>query len=731
MTSQTNTSIPAPLSQTLDAPTHAQNLIEVLHYWASETPNKEMLRFFPQGEIDEAYESRTYLEFYQRVQSIASELKPYQGQRAIMFYQSGIVFLEALFACFMCQVVAVPAYPPRRNQNLSRVVKLFADCQPSIILSTEQVKEQSEATLNEALNEEKLSAVAWLNTNTEQINLIQELPAQAPAISAQDIAFLQYTSGSTGKPKGVMVSHHNLIYNVRMAQNNFALPSDTRCISWLPLFHDMGLIGAVMMPMYWGAGSWLMPPAAFLQKPLRWITLLNEACKDAHAASAAPNFAYQLCVDQIKDEDLNGLDLSNWYFALNGSEPIRHQTLSQFIEKFGKIGFAESAMGPSYGMAECTLLASTRRQNPISSITVDMMSMSQDRLAIVSDNTASSESTEDQGAESTLDLNSSGSSCSEQTLRIVESQTVQADGHIGEIWLKGEHIAQGYWGQDALTQECFQAYTNDGQGPFLRTGDRGAVIDGELYITGRMKDMLVIRGRNLYPQDIEYTASRSHPAFHTDSAAAFTVSEGLDESLVLAQEVSRSHRKNFNAEEAATAIRQSIAREHGIEIAHIAFIRFASIPKTSSGKIQRHQCKHDFLNDGLKLEALWSQQAASENFTALDLPELPTPEEISSDAKDAKPAHTKLTHYIQTYVANRLQCELAAIKLDEALNHSGLDSIDVINLAADLEQAFNQRFDHALFIDSENIEQLSEKIIEQFQANNQTSEDNNDVEGFL
>ena len=721
------------------SPEHAKHLIDVLHYWASRSPDKEMLRFYPQGEVAEAYEKRSFAEFYSKAQTIAQQLEAYQGERAILFYQSGINFLEALFACFMAGVTAVPAYPPRRNQNLERITSLITDCSPSVILSSQGVQEQSESLIREQAN---LSS-CWINT--DQVLQHAEFsddftpPEFAPNIDPQSIAFLQYTSGSTGKPKGVMVSHHNLITNIRMAEENFALPSDTRCISWLPLFHDMGLIGAVMMPMYWGAGSWLMPPAAFLQKPARWLELISEAGKNSHVASAAPNFAYQMCIDQVDLENHPTLNLSPWYFALNGAEPIRADTINRFIKKFSVCGFPESAMGPSYGMAECTLLATTRRQQAIHQQNFDALALAQDTL-IPAEITHVSQST---NTSSQVNLNSSGSNCTGQTLLIVKDGKQQNNGAIGEIWLKGDHIAQGYWQQETLSQEVFHAYTDSGIGPCLATGDRGALVDGELYITGRSKDMLVIRGRNIYPQDLEYTASHAHPTLNSNNAAAFSFAPNGEEELALVLEINRHGRKNFNLETVTLTIRKAIAKEHGLEIKHIAFIKFASLPKTSSGKIQRHRCKELYLNNELKLHDNWSltqnnKDADNDKQENITLPVLSDFLENNTSAKGRTANTQLLCDYLQHSIANKLQLKLNNIPVDEPLDNTGLDSIDIIHLASNIETWASIRLDHSLFFESPHLEALSTQLLQAITIaqqspdhSSQSDQSQSDIEGFL
>lgn len=673
-------------------PEHAKTLTEVLDYWAQNQPNSELLRFYPSGEGD--YQHLSYQQFRQRCLSIAEKLSPFKGQRALLFYYSGVEFLEALYACFYAGVIAAPAYPPRRNHKINRLQNVIENCQPAVVLSTTQVAGQCQQTLQDALPNLKAN---WLNTEAIATNPNAK---QTTSIGAGDIAFLQYTSGSTGIPKGVMLSHENLISNIKMAERAFALPKDCVCVSWLPLFHDMGLIGAFMMPMFWGAGSWLMPPAAFLQKPKRWLQLINDAGKHTSVASAAPNFAYQLCVDKIDIDELCDVDLSPWVFALNGAEPIRGETVLAFQDKFKALGFSTSTLGPSYGMAECTLLASTRQQNPLASIHVNEQALQENRI------------TPEQNGRLVM---SSGSSCKEQTLRIVNPETndILPEQSVGEIWLKGPHIASGYWQQQSLSQETFAAFTTCGQGPFLRTGDLGFVHNGELFVTGRAKDLLIIRGKNHYPQDIERTAWQASNDLEPEQGAAFTVNGNL--CLVL--EVKRSCQRNFHTEQQAKALSQAISQEHGISPENIVFIRFASLPKTSSGKVQRHVAKQQFIDGMLKNIGTW--QALDKTTAAITMPALE--ENCNSHA---------IALWLQQWLLAKTGAAEADISLDGSLTQLGLDSVDIMQLTGQLEQALEQSLEPHLLFEATSINQGALAIHQSLQqAKNLPA--NDEVEGFI
>jgi acyl-CoA synthetase (AMP-forming)/AMP-acid ligase II/acyl carrier protein len=687
----------------INSPKDANSLVDILRLWATKKPNAEVFRFYPQGEGE--YTLHSFSEFDTRCRAIASHLQVHQGKRALLLFNSGMEFLEAFFACFYAGVTAVPAYPPRRNHNLGRLQALVSDCDPSIILSADNVMALAKPICEEAFDE-KANALPWLITNTvsnaDASDYIDFFP------EGDEIAFLQYTSGSTGKPKGVMVSHKNLMTNIRMAEKAFALPPLARCVSWLPLYHDMGLIGAVMTPIYWGSGSILMPPAAFLQKPLRWLKLIDELGKKTPIGSLNPNFCYQLCVDTISDEDAKTLDLSPWIFALNAAEPVRSSTVEAFFDKFGPAGFTREALSPSFGMAECTVMATCRQKGD----ELVTKRVSGHKIA---------ENLFEEKADGSRVFVSSGTNCTPQTLRIVnpESLDVLSENHIGEIWLAGDHIAQGYWGLPELSGNTFQAFTADGQGPFLRTGDLGTLSDGQLFVTGRLKDLLIIRGRNHYPQDIEFTASNAHTSLHLDNAAAFTIDIDNQEKLVIVQEVQRTAMKSFDAESCAQLIRNAVAREHGIETFAIAFIRFASIPKTTSGKIQRSACQQLFTDKAFTLIGEW--QASNSNNLALPVQPQQSPTEISQPELEA---------WIQQWLAAKAKVSVNDIPVDAAIDGLGLDSVDLVQLTGELSTWLQQPIDHVLVWEQPHIRALASALLQL--ANTAPAENTDDeIDGVI
>jgi acyl-CoA synthetase (AMP-forming)/AMP-acid ligase II len=448
----------------------------------------------------------------------------------------------------------------------------------------------------------------WLATDDAGVDAADQW--REPALNRETLAFLQYTSGSTAAPKGVMVSHGNLLSNERMVQQAFGHTEQSTFAGWLPLYHDMGLIGNVLQPLYIGAACILMAPMAFLQRPVRWLQAIS---RYRARTSGGPNFAYDLCVRKITDEQRAALDLSSWRVAFNGAEPVRASTLEQFTATFAPCGFRPETFYPCYGLAEATLFVSggTPAALPIFQ-TVQGTALEHNQAL-----TASADH------EATRRLVGCGQTWQEQQIRIVdpETQTECPGGRVGEIWVSGPNVAQGYWQHADATERTFQARLAGTQdGPFLRTGDLGFMQDGELFVTGRLKDMIIISGRNHYPQDIEQTVEHSHPAIRLGCCAAFSIDVDGEERLVVAAEVDRHHRPpSRNAsletgnlpegmapadgESMVKAIRRAVVEQHDLRVHEVVLLKVGGVPKTSSGKIQRHACRNGLLAGSLDLWA--------------------------------------------------------------------------------------------------------------------------------
>ena len=561
-------------------------LVELLRYRASNQPERIAYIFLRDGETEEA--RLTYGELDQNAREIAAHLQSLdaQGERGLLLYPPGLEFISAFFGCLYAGVVAIPAYPPRRNQNLLRLQAIIADSQARFTFTNAALFSSLE---NQLTKDPELAAMKWVVT--DEIDHHLSAAWQEPTLEKNSLAFLQYTSGSTGTPKGVMVSHYNLLINSADLDRGWGHDQDSAIVTWLPTFHDMGLIYGVIQPLYKGFLCYMISPASFMERPLRWLQAISDK-KATH--SAAPNFAYDLCVRKIPPEKRASLDLSRWRMALNGAEPVRAEVLEKFAEAFQVSGFKATALCPGYGLAEATLKVTAVAYNsPPYFYRVQANALEKNQIIAATETDTNVQT-----------LVGCGWTTIDTKIVIVDPETLKPSlpEIVGEIWVSGATIAQGYWGKPQETQETFQAYLADtGAGPFLRTGDLGFIKDGELFVTGRLKEVILIRGRNNYPQDIELTVQNSHPALRPSCGAAFTVEVKEEERLVVVQEVERTWLRKIDTDEVKRAIRKAVVQEYDLQVYAIALIRTGSLPKTSSGKIQRRSCRAKFLEGSLEI----------------------------------------------------------------------------------------------------------------------------------
>ncbi|HEX4603312.1 MAG TPA: fatty acyl-AMP ligase, partial [Candidatus Angelobacter sp.] len=528
------------------------------------------------GDEEKGEVNWTYAELEQRARVIAAELQAQDcfGQRVILLYPSGLEFIAAFWGCLLAGAIAVPAYPPRSNRNLFRLAAIARDCQALAALTTRQILERMGAYSADA---SLFKAIRLIPTDGLPLHAAEAW--KRPNLSGNSIALLQYTSGSTDVPKGVIVSHANLLHNEALIQGAFRQSSESVIVGWLPLYHDMGLIGNVLQPIYCGARCIMMSPVSFLQSPVRW---LNAISRYRATTSGGPNFAYDLCTRKVHLSEEEKLDLSSWTVAFNGAEPVRSETMRRFARRFANAGFRPEAFAPCYGLAEATLLVSGHVGEPVRTLKVDSKALAahdvRRRL---------------KKSKAAHVLTSSGRVAPGVKVRIVnpESGIGCSERQVGEVWLEGPSVAQGYWGRPEESELVFGArIIRSSQGPFLRTGDLGFLQDGELFVTGRLKDMIIIRGRNLYPQDIEASVERAHPGLRAGCGAAFSVEAEGEEKVVIVQEVERGQENNTAT--MVDSIRNAVAEQHEIQLFAIFLTRAGSIPKTSSGKIQRYACRN-------------------------------------------------------------------------------------------------------------------------------------------
>ncbi|HEY9768531.1 MAG TPA: thioester reductase domain-containing protein [Coleofasciculaceae cyanobacterium] len=686
-------------------------LIDLLRTKAYSQPDRIAYTFLQDGETIE--NSLTYGELYRRAREIGTYLQFINGagSRALLLYSPGLEFITAFFGCLFASVVAVPIYPPKRNQKMSRLQAIVKDAEASTVLTT-----RSELTKISSQFPEysKLSSLQWIATD----NLVSdgETNWQQPVVNSDSLAFLQYTSGSTGVPKGVMVSHGNLLHNLASIHQSFDHGTNSKGVIWLPPYHDMGLIGGVLQPIYGGFPVILMSPMAFLQKPIRWLQAIS---RYRATTSGAPNFAYDLLCRKVKLEQLDSLDLTSWEVAFTGAEPVRAQTLEYFASTFASCGFRRQAFYPCYGMAESTLMVSGgNKERPPSIAWIKKDSLEQERVVETTK--------EEPRAKAIIGC---GKSPAEQKIIIVDPQslTICPSDKIGEIWLSGASVAQGYWNQPIQTKETFAAYTADTQeGPFLRTGDLGCWHNNELFVTGRLKDVIIIRGRNYYPQDIELTVENSHAAIRPSCTAAFLIEKAGKEQLVIVCEIERSHLRSLDANEAIAAIRREVSQQHELQVYAVSLIKTASIPKTSSGKIQRGTCQTKFLTANLKTIADWCLNPRNkQEFVHLEAEidlltsKLQRIEQHNNNLVSLKhyytqPSKSKLDqldvqtiqNWLISQLAKRLALKTSQIEIDKPISNYGLDSVEAVNLTGELEQFVGRQFSPTLLWDYPTIEVL-------------------------
>ena len=601
-------------------------LVDVVRWRATHQPHQVAIQWLPDIQKNVAHTvpiSWDYATLDGQAQAIARQLQAAQleNQHVLLMYPDGLDFAVAFLGCLYAGVVAVPVPPLRRRQGLSSLQHIVADAQVKCVLTTQQLLPEVQSWLGLQARQHDAE---WTAPDCMATDLFGMEPAtwQAPTIAKNTVALLQYTSGSTTAPKGVVVDHGNLLHNLHLIYQRFGNTSQSHGVIWLPYYHDMGLIGGILEPLYGGFPVTLMAPSSFLRRPLRWLQAITHF---RATASGGPNFAYERCLQKITPEQRQRLDLTSWKVAFTGAEPVRTATLQRFAETFADCGMRSTAFYPCYGLAEATLMVSGGRADAAPVIrTVDRLALAQGK--VLAPSTVEAE---------TVHLVSSGSVAEGSRVVIVDPHTLTCctPEQVGEIWVSGPGVAQGYWQQPEVTAQTFGAYLADGTGPFLRTGDLGVLQEGELLVTGRLKDVLIMRGQNYYPHDIERTVEGSHVALRPGYGAAFSVDVDGEERLVVVQEVQRTAWRGLDTAPVFEAIRAAVSRQHGLQVYAIQLLKTASIPTTSSGKIQRQACRSGYDTQTLTVIGQWQ----------LERPHQPLAEEMPP----ASPSLSRTEHLLQ------------------------------------------------------------------------------------
>lgn len=569
-------------------------LVELLQHRASQQPDDLAYQFLIDGKKEgNAY---TYAELNEKARAIAAFLQQQEtkGDRALLLYPQGVEVVAAFCGSLYAGTIAIPVPPPdagRMKRTLPRLREIIKDASATIVLSNARI---IELIKDSGLDFPEFESMRWIDTEAIDTELAKDW--KDPGVDKDVLAYLQYTSGSTSTPKGVMLSHYNLLHHSEYLKRGCGYRPDGPTVTWMPYFHDYGLVEGLIQPLYNGAPCYIMAPLAFVKRPLRWLEAIQ---KYGATHSQAPNFAYDLCVRRIKPAKREGLDLSGWLSAGNAAEPINPRVMRDFYEAFKACGFRWDTFSPAYGLAEATLLVSS---TPVGKEPVI--------LGLEAADLEKGKVIEAAPSSDYVHLAvSCGSLVCETTVAIVnpDSLTRCAEDEVGEIWVRDPGVAHGYWQRPEATRETFEAQiSGEGADRYLRTGDLGFMQDGELFITGRIKDLIIIRGTNHYPQDIEWTVQQTSPAMRPDYGACFSIIEDGEEQLVVVQEVERSHQSNLDAEELIAEIRQAI-EAHELQVYAVALVKSGNVLKTSSGKIQRRKCRAGFLAGELETLADWSE----------------------------------------------------------------------------------------------------------------------------
>ncbi|MDR1268324.1 MAG: aminotransferase class I/II-fold pyridoxal phosphate-dependent enzyme [Planctomycetaceae bacterium] len=716
------------------------DLIQLVRYQALTQPNATAFTYLANGIDEEIVMNNAFLD--QSARRIAAWLqqKNMFGQRVLLLYPPGLDFIAAFFGCLYAGAVAVPVYPPRKNRSILRIQAVAESAGAAVALTTNDVLKRVGELIDEA---PYLREITWQATTMIQEGLEENW--KNPGVDANSIAFLQYTSGSTGTPKGVILTHGNLIHNSRVIYSGFEHSRTGQGVFWLPSYHDMGLIGGIIQPLYCGRPNVIMSPLTFLQKPFRWLAAIT---KYHGTTSGGPNFAYDLCVRQITEEQIDQLDLRSWSVAFNGAEPVLAETMEAFARKFERCGFRYEAFYPCFGLAEGTLLVSGgyQKEPPVIRL-LDAEALSVGKAVDAMPETG----------KVTRQVSSGKNILADQRIAIVDPESCVEcpERVVGEIWVRGPSMAKGYWNAPEATEQTFHAQIAEtNEGPFMRTGDLGFMVEGELFVTGRIKDLIIIRGVNLYPQDIEMTVQRVDQHLRALGGAAFMVqdnSEKHQEHLVIVQELER--RFKGETEPIFGEIRRAVALEHEIPVEAIVLVKSGSIPKTSSGKIQRHACRNGFLDGSLSEISRWvspdvlfcfiegneTENALNEAVGLTDAEDhrrlvRGTTEPLKTESfktetsiiqqqriliQEDSSAHTMLSLISQDEIAAIILEEVRKVAKERAahltmetdITELGLDSLERMEILASLEDRFGGQFPESILPELFTAQQVLDAVL--------------------
>ncbi|MFI6041783.1 amino acid adenylation domain-containing protein [Nocardia sp. NPDC051321] len=654
-------------------------LVELLRVRADQLGGNTCLTVLADGESEQ--DRLSYEQLDRKARALAVRLTTVADplDRAVLVYPPGVDFLVAFFGCLYAGLIAVPVAPPLDTATATRLAGVLRDAEPACVLTTTMFRDALVQTPAQLPALRLLPATLPPILATDDGTDADPADWRATSVDPQRIAMLQYTSGSTREPRGVMVTHANLMSNLEWLRVGMAVPERPTVVSWLPIYHDMGLIGSLFQTLYNGGDCVIMSPLDFLAKPSRWVAAIS---KYHASATGSPPFGYELCARKITEAELDGLDLREWDMACVTAEPIRATGLRQFAKTFARCGFRQEAFYPCYGLAETTLMVTgaIARTAP-AVLRVSRAELQRGRAVTTAD---------DADAEP---LVSCGTARPEERVAIVDPDTaIERDpGEVGEIWVHGPNVTSGYWGREQETESTFRAMLSDGTGPFLRTGDLGFVRHDELYVTGRLKDLLIVHGRNLYPTDIEWAAQSTDRRLRPGCGAAFTVGADDDVSVVLVNEI--DHTRSADWDEVGAAVCRGVAAHSGHAI-RLVLIPGRTIPKTSSGKVQHGRCRSMYLANELPI--VWSSDAPATSDIATRAPEMDAEQPILGT--------------LRRLVASAVDQTPDRLDLDLPVNRLGLDSLRAIDIRDALASRLGADLALREFFGESTIRQLAERL---------------------
>jgi amino acid adenylation domain-containing protein len=696
----TLSSMPSAAESTLDL--QWATIVDVLRHRAAVQPRAVAFTFLSDGEAAESNLTFADLDRKARAMAVSLQEDGMQGERALLLLPSGLDYIVSFFGCLYAGVAPVPSFPVhfgRLRREHSWFHGIVADSGSCLAFATPELIARAE---KEAAQEPTIQKLRWVNPGA-----IQEAQADRwnfPEPDRNSLAFLQYTSGSTSTPRGVMVSHGNIMANQAVIRAACGTDHESTIVSWLPLYHDMGLIGTVLQALYLGARLVFMSPARFLRNPALWLQAISTY--RGHS-STGPNFAYELCLRKISQEQKSGLDLKRWKIAVNGAEPVRPETMERFAEAFAECGFDRRAFLPSYGLAESTLMVTGARSGSLP-----------ETMRVSARGLEQNVAREPVAGESVRWLAGCGAGDRSQQVRIVNPETFELcpERTIGETWTSGPSVTQGYWNKPEETEYFFRArLKNEGDAFFLRTGDLGFLAEDQLFITGRLKDLIILRGRNLYPQDIELTAQNCDPSMQPGGGAAFVVEVEKEDALVVVQEVQRQ--QGSDLEKLLAAVREAVLIDHGIQAHAIALVRSGAIPKTTSGKIRRRHCKELYLHGQLETLASKTYSPATGEGEA-SLPGLSRMELLEMQPNLRQ---SVAESYLRTRIASMLKARAEEIPVEQPLPGLGIDSVLAVELAGIVENLSGARFDPVEILKGCTLEELATAVCQQVSSREERS----------